>query len=100
MNEVQLKVDELVSRFGGYWTPFEMLAAVVEELGELADVLLRLEGPKGSASQKELEMELGDVMFALACIANSYDIDLIKALEASIEKYKSRDGNRWKSSVT
>ena len=36
MNELQKKVDELIKEFGGYWEPFEMLAAVVEELGEFS----------------------------------------------------------------
>jgi len=100
MNELQKRVDELVSEFGGYWEPFEMLAAIVEEIGELSDVLLRLEGPKGSASSEELREEMGDVMFALACLANHYGIDLFEALRASIEKYKSRDSHRWKSGAT
>ncbi|MCD6373132.1 MAG: nucleotide pyrophosphohydrolase [Thermococcus sp.] len=100
MNELQRRVDELISEFGGYWPPFEMLVAIVEEIGELSDVLLRLEGSKGLASPEELKEELGDVMFALACLANHYGIDLFEALSASIDKYKSRDGHRWKGGTT
>jgi len=100
MNELQKRVDELVSEFGGYWGPFEMLAALVEEVGELSEALLSLEGPKGSGSLGELKEELGDVMFALSCIANRYGIDLFEALGESIEKYKSRDSDRWKTGAT
>ncbi len=44
MNEFQRRVDELIEEFGGYWEPFQMLAALVEEVGELADELLKVEG--------------------------------------------------------
>ncbi|QDA31228.1 hypothetical protein FH039_05915 [Thermococcus indicus] len=96
MNEHQEKVDRLVREFGGYWSPFEMLAALVEEVGELADELLKVEGVKGTGGKERLEEEIGDVVFALACIANYYDIDLINALDKSLEKYRIRDKNRWR----
>ncbi|ASJ12294.1 MazG nucleotide pyrophosphohydrolase domain-containing protein [Thermococcus thioreducens] len=98
MNELQRRVDELITEFGGYWEPFQMLAAFVEEVGELADELLKAEGIKGEGKWSKLEEELGDVMFALACIANYYKIDLLDALGKSIEKYRERDRKRWPSS--
>ncbi|WP_148882388.1 MazG nucleotide pyrophosphohydrolase domain-containing protein [Thermococcus aciditolerans] len=98
MNEHQEKVDRLVREFGGYWSPFEMLAALVEEVGELADELLKVEGVKGTGEKERLEEEIGDVVFALACIANYYGVDLLTALEKSVKKYRVRDGNRWKES--
>ncbi len=94
MNEHQARVDELVREMGGYWKPFEMLTALVEEVGELADELLKVEGVKGKGNRDSLEEELGDVMFALACIANYYGIDLLKALKGSVEKYRIRDKSR------
>ncbi|ANF23235.1 MazG nucleotide pyrophosphohydrolase domain-containing protein [Thermococcus piezophilus] len=97
MNEYQQRVDKLVREFGGYWKPFEMLAALVEEIGELSDELLKLEGVKGAGSQKKLREELGDVMFALSCIANYYQVDLLEALDESIRKYGERDAERWKN---
>jgi len=95
MNELQRQVDELIDEFGGYWKPFEMLAALVEELGELADEILKAEGIKGTGNRERLEEEFGDVMSALACMANHYGIDLTGALKGSIEKYRKRDANRW-----
>ncbi len=88
---LQSEVDELVRALGGYWKPFEMLAALVEETGELADAMLALEGVKGKGSKEPLVEEIGDVLFALACIANHYEIDLEAALKATIEKYRRRD---------
>lgn len=95
MNEHQVRVDELIRELGGYWDPFEMLAALTEEVGELADEILKMEGVKGRGSPESLEEELGDVMFALACIANHYGVDLARALSKTIEKYRRRDGNKW-----
>jgi len=94
MNRHQVMVDELIAEMGGYWEPFQMLAALVEEVGELADELLKVEGIKGSGEMDRLEEEMGDVLFALACLANHYGIDLLKALERSVEKYRVRDVKR------
>ncbi|ASJ09049.1 hypothetical protein A3L11_07330 [Thermococcus siculi] len=91
MNEHQARVDELVRELGGYWGPFEMLAALMEEVGELADELLKVEGIKEQGSRERLEEELGDALFALACIANHYGIDMLEALRKSVDKYRSRD---------
>ncbi|MDV3104061.1 MazG nucleotide pyrophosphohydrolase domain-containing protein [Thermococcus waiotapuensis] len=89
--EGQKEVDELIKSMGGYWRPFEMLAALVEEVGELADVMLALEGVKGGAGRERLEEELGDVLFALSSIANYYGINLAEALRKTVGKYRSRD---------
>ncbi|AFL94371.1 putative NTP pyrophosphohydrolase MazG-related, YpjD type [Thermococcus cleftensis] len=96
MNEHQERVDRVIKQFGGYWSPFEMLAALMEEVGELADELLKIEGIKGEGDRKRLREELGDTLFALACIANYYGIDLLEALGESVEKYLARDSSRWK----
>ncbi|MDI3475054.1 MAG: hypothetical protein PWQ79_682 [Thermococcaceae archaeon] len=91
MNELQKRVDRLISELGGYWSPFEMLAALAEELGEVSRELLKLEGVKGEGNLEKLEEEIGDLIFATACIANYYEIDIFRALEKSIEKYRKRD---------
>jgi len=95
MNKLQKEVDKLIKEFGGYWKPFEMLAAVIEELGELSDEMLKFEKVKGEGSIEGLEEEFGDLMFALFCIANYYGIDIEKALSNSISKYRNRDKSRW-----
>jgi len=92
VNEEQKAVDELIKELGGYWKPFEMLAALMEELGELADAMLAFEGVKGRATLENVEEELGDVLFALLCIANHYGIDAEKSLLKTVSKYRKRDG--------
>ena len=88
--KLQGEVDELIKALGGYWKPFEMLAALVEETGELAEAMLAFEGVKGKGQRDALVEEIGDVLFALACIANHYGVDLEGALRQTIAKYRRR----------
>ncbi|MFB0545020.1 MAG: MazG nucleotide pyrophosphohydrolase domain-containing protein [Candidatus Hodarchaeota archaeon] len=93
VSEAQGIVDEFISKTGGYWPPFEMLAAIFEEVGELSKTLQLI---KGSRSKKErsnfekLEEEVGDVFFALICFANAFKISLGETLIKTVEKYKER----------
>jgi NTP pyrophosphatase (non-canonical NTP hydrolase) len=81
-----------------YWAPHEMLARLVEEVGEFARIVNHIYGPKkkksGEADQT-FEDEMGDIIYTLACLANTHDIDLDKALQKSIDKVKDRDKNRF-----
>lgn len=81
----------------GYWKPHEILARITEEVGELARLVNHLFGPKPKKPDEEaqeLEMEVGDIYYALICFANSNNIDLSKALEKCIHKGETRDKDR------
>ena len=81
-----------------YWTPHEILARLVEEVGELARLVNHEYGPKKkkpSEAEQNIEDEVGDVLYALACLANTHDIDLDEALQKSISKVESRDKSRF-----
>jgi NTP pyrophosphatase (non-canonical NTP hydrolase) len=96
--QVQKAVDDWIGQFEeGYWPPLSMLAAVVEETGELARELNDREGYKKKRipDNSELGLELADLLFSLVCIANYYHIDLDTAFNAVLEKYTKRDINRW-----
>jgi len=95
---IQKTVDNWVSQFEeGYWSPLSMLAAVTEEVGELAREINHLEGykKKRAADNTDLGLELADVLFSLVCIANYYHVDLDEAFKAVLEKYTKRDMDRW-----
>lgn len=82
-----------------YWAPHVILARLVEEVGEFARVINRVYGPKKKKpgeAEHDLEDELGDILYSLACFANSHKLDLDKALMKSIKKSHSRDKNRFK----
>jgi NTP pyrophosphatase (non-canonical NTP hydrolase) len=99
INEAQELVDNWINQFEeGYWSPLSMFAALVEEVGELAEEINSMEGykpKKPEDSEIDIEMELGDILFALICISNYYNIDLDHALKKVLEKYNIRDMDRW-----
>lgn len=99
IKEAQQRVDEWIGQFAeGYWPPLVNLARIAEEVGELAREVNHRYGPKAkksSESDSDLELEIGDVLFALICLANSIDIDLEQSLERTLAKYRARDSYRW-----
>ncbi|MFH1127313.1 MAG: nucleotide pyrophosphohydrolase [archaeon] len=94
----QKTVDDWISQFeDGYWPPLSQLAALVEETGELAREINNIESKKLKKTPGDnLKTEIGDVLFALICIANSYNISLVDAFRTTMSKYEKRDQNRWK----
>ena len=98
LKSVQKAVDNWVGQFEeGYWPPLSMLAAMMEETGELARELNDREGYKKKRHQDSLNLglELADLLFSLVCIANYYHVDLDKSFNAVLEKYTKRDMKRW-----
>jgi NTP pyrophosphatase (non-canonical NTP hydrolase) len=101
MNKIQKAVEEWVSQPQHkvkYFPPFEICAQLQEEIGEIAREVSHLHGYKKKKDGEKtdgLECEIGDVLFALACLANSHDIDLDKAFNKSMEKKNGRDKNRF-----
>ena len=98
LKAIQNKIDEFIKNHGGYWPPLSMLSAVFEEIGELAREINHLEGfkpKKTSETERDLGEEMGDIIFALICLANYYNIDLNAKINQSIEKYQKRDANRF-----
>ena len=83
----------------GYWPPLSNLARLTEEVGELAREMNHRFGDKTKRSdeaEKDLALELADVLFVVLVIANQQDIDLEQALNQVLEKYRDRDTDRWK----
>ena len=101
--DAQRKVDEWISQFEeGYWPPLANLARLVEEVGELARLVNHRFGTKPKKpgeSEQDLAEELADVLFVILCMANEQGIDLDRAFDAVMEKYRTRDGERWARKV-
>ena len=104
LKELLKKVNDWINQFEeGYWPPLSLFTAMVEEVGELGREINHLEGfkPKKVTNptiNKEIDslgIELADVFFSLACIANYYKIDLEYFFFKTLEKYSNRDLNRW-----
>ncbi|WP_066049461.1 nucleotide pyrophosphohydrolase [Robertmurraya korlensis] len=99
MKQLQEEVDTYISQFKeGYFSPLAMLARMTEELGELAREVNHYYGEKPKKATEEentIEEELGDMLFVLICFANSLNIDLEEAHNRVMEKFNTRDKNRW-----
>jgi NTP pyrophosphatase (non-canonical NTP hydrolase) len=96
---VQKEVDQWISQFEeGYFAPLPMLARLTEEVGELARVLMHEYGgkkPKAGEDRGEAGEEIADCIFVLVCLANSLGVDLDREFGAMMEKFRSRDAERW-----
>lgn len=63
-----------------------------DEVGEVAKEISKMSnyGTKKPEFRKEIVGELGDAYYSLITVANYYNVDLSKALDMAIEKYKKR----------
>ncbi|MBU9714616.1 nucleotide pyrophosphohydrolase [Evansella tamaricis] len=99
MQEIQQEVDTYINQFKeGYFTPLAMMARLTEEMGELAREINHYYGEKpkkNTEEEKTIEQEIGDIFFVLVCLANSLDVDLDDAFKLVMDKFQTRDKDRW-----
>ena len=97
--EAQKEVDAWISQFQeGYFPPLAMMARLTEEVGEVARVLMHRYGgktPKPGEQAGDPGEEIADTLFVLICLANSLGVNLDEAFARAMEKYRSRDSDRW-----
>lgn len=94
----QDKVDNWIKTVGvKYFSELTNLGILMEEVGELARILVRKYGDqsfKNKEGELQLADEMADVLFVLICLANQTGVDLSTALEKNIEKKTLRDATR------
>ncbi len=100
LNDLQREVDQLIKEewHSTYWSPLSSLARLTEEVGELAREINHSYGEKPkktSESAGSIVAEMGDILFILASLANSIDVDLDTAFTEVMTKYQHRDARRW-----
>jgi len=99
VKELQKLVDDYISQFEeGYFSPLALMARLTEEVGELAREVNHYYGEKPKRLDEEkntVDTELADCMFIIACFANSLGIDLEKAFHETMNKFNTRDKDRW-----
>ncbi len=98
--EVQQEIDHLIKEewHSDYWSPLASLARLTEEVGELAREINHTYGEKpkkASEQQGSIAAEMADILFILASLANSINVDLDVAFEEVMAKYQKRDARRW-----
>lgn len=97
LRELQREVDRWIAPFG-YWDPLANLARLTEEVGELAREVNHRWGPKTKKPTEEtgdVALEMGDILFVVAAMANQMNIDLEDAFRRVLAKYQKRDAHRW-----
>jgi len=99
VKDIQKQVDKWVRQYKiGYFKPLEILARLTEEVGELARELNHHFGPKKkkpSEETQEIGDEMADIIFTLACLANSLNIDLETHFKRVMDKCYGRDNDRY-----
>jgi NTP pyrophosphatase (non-canonical NTP hydrolase) len=97
--KIQQDVDYWIGQHKvGYFSPHAILARITEEVGELAREINHRWGPKPKKSTEEnieLGDEIGDIIFALCCLANSQGIDLDQVWQGVMDKCYNRDKDRY-----
>ncbi|NGP43729.1 nucleotide pyrophosphohydrolase [Bacillaceae bacterium SIJ1] len=99
IEQMQKDVDDYIGQFKeGYFSPLAMMARLTEEMGELARDVNHTYGEKPkktTETERAIEEEIGDVLFVLTCLANSLHISLDDAHELVMQKFNTRDRDRW-----
>jgi len=88
------KINEKLSPARGQgWTPFVMVADLLEEAGEVACVVKGLEGFKPPEKPKTKEMlatELSDLLYIIFILAEHYGINLEEFFLQTVNDYIPR----------
>lgn len=99
LRDMQQRVDDYISQFKeGYFQPMTLVVRLAEELGELAREVNHEYGEKPKKPSEEpgsIALELADMMFVITCLANRLQIDLTEAFEQVMNKFETRDKDRW-----
>ena len=100
IKDYQQQIDQWTARHEKpYWEPMSQLAHLIEEVGELARVYNHKYGDKlkkSSEVEDDMQGEMGDILFALICMANVEGVNLDDAVSGSIHKSMTRDKDRFK----
>jgi NTP pyrophosphatase (non-canonical NTP hydrolase) len=88
----QQRVSEFVDEFSLDLTVQSRLLDLNSEAGELAKEFLKATsyGQKEFQSTPEWHSEIGDVYFALLCVAEKSGVDLESALDDAMQRYADR----------
>lgn len=99
MKDIQKQVDTWVQQYKiGYFKPLEIMARLMEEVGELAREINHKYGPKKkkeSENNAEIGDEIADIIFTLTCLSNSLGIDMNESFQKVMDKLNNRDKDRW-----
>jgi len=88
IEEAQEWVKDAWSKSEKRMSKLAELASFVEECGELAEAIRKIE--HGKDCQVDMEKEMGDILLCLITLAIRYNISLQKAFDKTMESVKKR----------
>ena len=95
LKDVQQDVDKWTQTLKvPYWQPLEILARITEEVGELArelNIRFGAKKKKPTDDTRDVEDEIGDIIFSLACLSNSLSLDMTRGFTHAMDKTSGRD---------
>jgi NTP pyrophosphatase (non-canonical NTP hydrolase) len=98
LEKIQKDVDDWIKTYGvRYFSELTNTAILMEEVGEFARIMARRYGDQSSKESDlecNLEDEMADILWVLACLANQTGIDLTEAFKKNMEKKTKRDNTR------
>ena len=88
MKRLQEKIKRFCKRHGLESPPEHRVLDSMSELGEVAKEILEMTnyGREPLVYRKEMKSELGDLLYSVITIANSFNIDLEEALNMALKK--------------
>jgi NTP pyrophosphatase (non-canonical NTP hydrolase) len=95
LDQLQVVGDRWIQANGGYWTSYQILARLTEELGEVAEALQRTDGLRLREVDVSVDKVGDDLLYPVAAFANRTGIDLSHAIALTIAKYDDRDRAAW-----
>ena len=92
MKELQEKIKKFCKEHNLESPAEHRVLDTLSELGEVAKEILKMSdyGRKPLEFRDELKSELGDLLFSVITIANTFDIDLEGSLNMVLKKYEKR----------
>ena len=92
LKTMQALVQEMIKRYDLETSPEMRYIDLASEVGELGKELLKATGygKKEFKKTENTELEIGDILFSLTCIANNLEIDMEQALVGVMKKYQRR----------
>ncbi len=92
MKSLQEKVKDFYQKYGLESPVEHRVLDALSELGEVAKEVLKMSdyGRKPLEYRDELKHELGDLLYSVISIANTFEIDLEEALNLALDKYGKR----------
>lgn len=111
LKNAQKQVDEFITSVGvRYFNELTNLGILMEEVGELSRLMVRIYGeqsfketdkkpPPAGEVGGGISDEIADVLWVLICLANQTGVDLTEALQKNFEKKNIRDADRHRQNI-